>query len=96
MSDKRRLERGRTITDAELVVEESSEELIRAKIRRYTIEVNRTTKVLKHDCDDWRKGLGMKRLCKHVVKLFLILPSEDSRQILMDLIENADAWRLQP
>ena len=96
MSDKRRLERGRTITDAELVVEESSEEMIRAKIRRYTIEVNRTTKVLKHDCDDWRKGLGMKRLCKHVVKLFLTLPSEDSWQILTDLIENADAWRLQP
>ena len=96
MSDKRRLERGRTITDAELVVEESSEGMIRAKIRRYTIEVNRTTKVLKHDCDDWRKGLGMKRLCKHVIKLFLILPSEDSRQILTDLIENADTWRLQP
>ncbi|MCW4037319.1 MAG: DUF72 domain-containing protein [Candidatus Bathyarchaeota archaeon] len=95
MSDKRRLERGRTITDAELVVEESSEEMIRAKIRRYTIEVNRTAKVLKHDCDDWRKGLGMKRLCKHVIKLFLILPLEDSRQILTNLIENSDAWRLQ-
>jgi hypothetical protein len=94
-SDKRRFKRGKAITDAELVVEESSEAMIRAKIRRYTIEVNRKTKVLRHDCDDWRKGLGMKRICKHVIKLFLTLPSEDARQILTDFLENADVWRFQ-
>jgi len=70
--------------------------LIKIKIRKYTIEVNRKTKVLKHDCEDWSQGLGMKRLCKHMIKLFLILPSEDSRQILTDLVENTDTWRFKP
>jgi hypothetical protein len=95
MSDKRRFERAKTIKDSELVVEESSEAMIRVKIQKYTIEVNRKTKVLRHDCDDWSKGLEMKRLCTHVIKLFLILPSEDSRQILTDFVENTGAWRLK-
>jgi len=93
VSDERRLARGRMIPDADLVVEELSDAVIQATIRRYTLEVNRVAKVLRHDCDDWRKGLGMKRLCKHMVKLFLSLPVAVSRQILTDLLENADTWR---
>ena len=96
VSDKHRLKRAKTIKDTELIVDESSETMIKVKIRKYTIEVNRKTKVLKHDCEDWSQGLGMKRLCKHMIKLFLILPSEDSRQILTDLVENTNTWRFKP
>jgi len=95
LTDIRRLERGRKIVDEEVVIGEPSDETIRAEIRDYTIDLDLESKVLKHDCDDWRKGLGMKRLCKHVVKLLLAIPEEESKRILRDVIEKKDDWRFQ-
>jgi hypothetical protein len=40
MTDNHRLERGRSIKDEDLVIEESSDEVIKAKIRKYMIEVD--------------------------------------------------------
>jgi uncharacterized protein YecE (DUF72 family) len=95
ITDRSRLERGRRIKDEEIVIEESSHERLRAKMRRYRIEVNRERKVLRHDCDDWTKGLGIRRICKHVVKLFLMIPKEESREVIEDIIKNKDDWSFQ-
>jgi len=95
LTDSARLERGSEIGDEELVIEGSSQEKIRAKIREYTIELDLKEKELKHDCDDWRKGLGAKRLCKHIVKLFMMIPTEESREVLKDIMENKDSWRFE-
>jgi hypothetical protein len=40
LTDKGRLERGIKIKNEELIIEESSKDIIRAKIRKYTIELN--------------------------------------------------------
>jgi hypothetical protein len=93
LTDKNRLKRGREIKDVEFIIEELSQDRIKAKIRQYRIEVNLGEKVLKHDCDDWRKGLGIKRICKHVVKLFMTISEEESRGVLKDILENKDDWR---
>jgi uncharacterized protein YecE (DUF72 family) len=95
ITDRGRLKRGKQIKDEEIVIEESTHEWLRAKTRRYRIEVNRESKVLRHDCDDWKKGLGRRRICKHVVKLFLMIPQEDARDVVEDLIKNKDAWSFQ-
>ena len=92
LSTKSRVERGSKIADEELVVKESSDETIKAEVRDYKIEVDLKEKVLTHDCDDWRKGLGIKRICKHVAKLFLSLQPEDAKKVLGDLLENKDSW----
>jgi uncharacterized protein YecE (DUF72 family) len=95
ITDRGRLKRGKQIKDEEIVIEESTHEWLRAKTRRYRIEVDRESKVLRHDCDDWKKGLGRRRICKHVVKLFLMIPQEDARDVVEDLIKNKDAWSFQ-
>ena len=95
ITDRGRLERGRKIKDEEIVIEESSHERFRAKTRRYRIEVDRKSKVLRHDCDDWKKGLGIRRICKHVVKLFLMIPKEESREVVEDILKNKDDWSFQ-
>ncbi len=92
LTDNTRLERGRKINDNELVIKELQEGKIKARIKKYTIEVNLQKRLLKHDCNDWRKGRNMKRICKHVVKLFLTIPKEHSEKILKDLTENRDDW----
>ena len=52
-------------------------------------------RILRHDCDDWRKGLEEKRLCKHVVKALLSMKPERARDILEDIIKNKRLWRFQ-
>lgn len=71
----------------------STERRIEAKIRDYFIEINLEKRTLTHNCDDWRKGLGIRRICKHIGKLFLQLPSETSTSILEDMIKEKDKWR---
>ena len=95
LTDTRRLERGREIEDEEIAIEEPSDKTITAKIRDYIIELDLERKVLKHDCDDWRKGLGMKRMCKHVVALLLAIPEEESKKILRDISGKKDNWRFR-
>jgi len=92
LTDYARLERGKNINDSELIIKELLEGRIKARIKKYTIEVDLQRRLLKHDCNDWRKGRNKKRICKHVVKLFLMIPKEHSKKILRDIVENRDDW----
>ena len=57
--------------------------------------INVKAKKLKHDCDDWRKGVDSKRLCKHLNKLFLNLPPGQSQRILEKMWEDRDDWSFE-
>jgi len=92
MTDEARLERGREIGDDELSIEEATDERVYASIRDYMIDMDLVEKVIMHNCDDWRKGLGMKRICKHLCKLFLTLPEEQALRIVKDLVEEKNRW----
>lgn len=95
MTDKARLDRAKKIKDNELEIKRVSGTKIEAKIRDYIIEIDLKNRTLTHDCDDWRKGLGIRRMCKHIGKLFLQLPSEKSTSILQDVIKQKDKWRFR-
>jgi len=92
MTDESRIERGREIPDVEVDIEESTSERILAAIREYVIDIDLDAKVILHNCDDWGKGLGTKRICKHVCKLFLTLPREESLRVLKSMIEEKERW----
>jgi uncharacterized protein YecE (DUF72 family) len=94
-TDKARLNRAKKIKDEELTINVESDKKIQAKIRKYTIEINLAEKILIHNCQDWRKGIGIRRICKHIGKLFLQLPAEKSTAILTDIIEQKDKWQFQ-
>lgn len=95
LAGEARYKRARNIKDEEIEIVEASEEWIQANIRKYVVEVDPENRVMTHGCDDWRKGLGMHRLCKHVGKLFLTLPSETSEKILRDIMKNRGKWRFK-
>jgi uncharacterized protein YecE (DUF72 family) len=88
-----RLSRGEKINDSELIINVNMDDLIKADIRKYQIELNGETKTIKHDCDDWKKGMNQKRMCKHLAKLFLNLPHDQSNVILSEIWENIDTWK---
>ena len=95
LTDLNRIRRGRSIGDEELIIEESSEDRVRMRVKEYTVEFLLGKRILRHDCDDWRKGLEEKRLCKHVVKALLSMKPERARDILEDIIKNKRFWRFQ-
>ena len=91
-TDAGRLERGRQIRDVEILKEEP--DLLVADVRGYSIYVDYNGRFILHDCQDWRRGLGRQRLCKHVVALILSLPPEKSR-VLLGLVRD-QGWDFRP
>ena len=92
LTSRSRLERGKNIADNELSIEEITDEKILATIRDYMIEIDLNKKEIIHNCEDWRKGLGIKRICKHLCKLFLSIPEEQSKSILRSIIKEKSRW----
>ena len=90
-----RLRRAEGIGDEELNITRSSEGRIEAAVRDYHIEIDLMRRVLRHDCDDWRKGAEAKRMCKHVAKLFLSLPGRQAEEILAGIWEERERWRFE-
>lgn len=95
ITDKARVDRAKKIKDEELTIKKTTNTKIEAEIRDYIIQIDLKKQTITHNCDDWRKGLGMKRLCKHVGKLFLQLPSENSIAILKAVIRQRDSWKFR-
>ena len=90
-----RLSRGEKIDDGELTINVSSADRVQAEIRDYFIDIDTVNRALRHDCDDWRKGVYRKRLCKHLAKLFLSLPQGQAKRLLTDMWENRESWKFE-
>ena len=90
-----RLRRAEGMEDEELTITRSSGGRIEAAVRDYHIEMDLMRRVLRHDCDDWRKGAEAKRMCKHVAKLFLSLPGRQAEEILAGIWEERERWRFE-
>jgi uncharacterized protein YecE (DUF72 family) len=90
--DFRRLARAEKIKDEEIVLKQVKDNRLEANIRDYYIVVDLDEKVIKHDCDDWRKGKSSKRMCKHLGKFFLTLPPGQAKEVLGKIWENIDGW----
>jgi uncharacterized protein YecE (DUF72 family) len=90
--DPGRLSRAEAIGNSEITITYSGDDAIRAKLRNYTMEVDLEHQVIKHDCDDWRKGAASKRMCKHLGKLFLTLPPGQAKKVLSLIWGDLDGW----
>ncbi|MHA2408505.1 MAG: hypothetical protein ACXACA_09090 [Candidatus Ranarchaeia archaeon] len=95
LADLHRLKRGMKIRDEEVTFQKLSDEEIRVQIRNYVVEIDLIEKIIKHNCDDWQKGLDSKRFCKHLVKIFLLMASKESMRILMDVSGSRNEWQFQ-
>ncbi len=91
-TDSRRIGRGEKIPNSDLEITRSSNDKISARLRDYHIDIDLDRKVLKHDCDDWMKGKTTKRMCKHLVKLFMTLPPGQSKRVLSRIWDDVDGW----
>ena len=88
---KGRLERGVQIPDDQVKVEYRGP-VITGRVKDYSFTIDTANRVMRHDCADWEKTKETKMLCKHMVKVFLSIPAQRSREILEDLARNMELW----
>jgi len=94
-ADKSRIDRAETIRKSSISFKRKTSSLIKATVKDYTIEINMDKRTIRHDCDDWKKLVKDKKLCKHVVRIFLSLPQETSKRILAKMLMEKDLWRFE-
>lgn len=90
--NKRRLERGKEIPGSQLKIHKLDGTKIEAKIKDYIIIVDLKNKRILHNCADWKKRCTSMQLCKHLAKLFLSIPTNLARKILIDIATELDDW----
>lgn len=94
-TDPGRIGRGEKITRSEVVVSLSDKDHLMGDVRDYYIDIDLDQKVIKHNCDDWRKGMGKKRLCKHLVRFFMELPPGQASRVLSRIWDEIDGWSFE-
>ena len=90
--ESRRFERGLAISDDLVSFKEMTPEYVSGTIKNYDFTINVKERKIYHNCDDWKKRVQQKRFCKHMVKVFLLMPESISLTILKDIIDNYDFW----
>jgi len=88
-----RLSRAEKIPDEDVEIFEISDILIEGKVKNYKFRIDSNERVLEHKCADWEKGRKSKRLCKHINKVFLVLPPTLARKIIKNISESLDDWK---
>ena len=90
-----RLMRAEGMDEREVEVVRADRGYVEARVRGYTIEIDAEGRVIRHDCDDWRKGVAERRMCKHLARLFLSLQEELAKGLLERIWEERDEWRFE-
>jgi uncharacterized protein YecE (DUF72 family) len=94
-TDIGRIGSGEKIKRSEVVISLSDKSHLVGDIRDYYIDIDLEQRVIKHNCDDWRKGMGNKRFCKHLVRFFMELPPGQAIRVLSLIWDEIDGWSFE-
>ncbi len=95
LTDRSRLVNAKKVIDQEVTLEELTETHIKASVRTYRVVIDGMKHTIQHDCADWSRQSIAKRFCKHVVKVFLMLPETSANRMLMKICQELDSWSFE-
>jgi len=95
-ADAVRIDRAETIRQPSVSFQKVTDKMVSANVKEYEVHVDPVNRTIRHNCEDWTKQSQEKRICKHVVRVFLSLPLNLSKEILTDMVVNKDSWRFEP
>jgi hypothetical protein len=87
-----RLERAKSIPDNLVSLSGLERELISGNVKQYSVKIDLKSRVITHDCDDWKKNMRSKLMCKHLGKAFLAIGNKRAATILRQILSEIDDW----
>lgn len=66
--------------------------LISGNVKQYKVKIDLKNRVITHDCDDWKKNMRSKLVCKHLGKAFLVMGNTRATTILRRILSEIDNW----
>jgi hypothetical protein len=87
-----RLLRAEEMDDSLVTVSSSTPEHISGKVKEYVVDIDMSKRVILHDCQDWKKNLDSKTMCKHLGKFLLTIDEAEATELLRNVLSNMDRW----
>jgi len=87
-----RLERAKSIPDELVSLSSLSDDSVSGNVKQYLIQIDLGNKTITHDCDDWRRSMKSKLMCKHLGKAFLVIGDPKASAILRRILSEIDDW----
>jgi len=86
-----RLERAKSIPD-NLVALSSGNDVISGNVKQYSVQIDLKNRVITHDCDDWKKHMKSRLMCKHLGRVFLAIGKAEATAVLRRILSEKDRW----
>ena len=87
-----RLERAKSIPDNLVSLSGLEDNAISGTVKQYMVKIDLENRVITHDCDDWKKNVRSKLMCKHLGKAFLVIGDRRATTILRQILSETDDW----
>jgi hypothetical protein len=87
-----RLQRAKEMDDSLVVVTSSYPDHLLGKVKDYVVEINLQNRTVLHDCEDWRKNMASKNMCKHLGRFLLTIDETRATDLLRDILKNKEKW----
>ena len=91
--DSGRLKRTEEMNDSLVSLPEIGTDHISGKVKDYTVHIDLAKRTITHDCEDWRKNMDSKNMCKHMGKFILVLGEDKAAGLLRDILKNKEEWK---
>jgi len=86
-----RFERAKLIPN-NLVALSSSNDVISGNVKQYLVRIDLRNRVITHDCDDWKKNMKSRLMCKHLGRAFLTIGRAEATAVLRRILSEKDQW----
>jgi len=91
-SGSARLQRAKEMDDSLVSITGGTADVVSGKVKDYVVRIDLQRRAILHDCEDWRKNMESKNMCKHLGKFLLSLDGEEATALLRDVLKNKDLW----
>jgi hypothetical protein len=87
-----RLERAKSIPNDMVSISCHDSDVISGRVKQYLVTIDLKKKIITHDCDDWKKNMISRLMCKHLGKTFLAIENERATAALRQILAEIDDW----
>jgi hypothetical protein len=87
-----RLERAKQMDESLISISHETSTAVEGTVKEYVVKIDIPNRTILHDCQDWRKNMASKNMCKHLGRLLMSLDEGKATDILRRVLREKDLW----